>query len=1233
MIPPNWINATDLNSWANRRDAQARLPQLLRRLINATIQRLQRIGFPAGESVQMGGWDGIVETAEGNAFVPDGCSVWELGTTSKIKGKAEDDYQKRCGNPLGLNPAETTFIFVTPRRWGGKDKWIRAKNSEGIWAEVRAYDADDLEQWLELAPAVHTWLALLIDKWSKDSQDIGSFWDEWINATSPSLTSALHLAGREQNAEKVKNWLNESPSKLTIQADSCEEAIAFLAAIIFEMPENERVQYLSRCVLVKSEPSWRYFASTQEPLILIPAFAQLKSIPQQHHVLVPIGREISPSKEALQLPCLAREGFRQALVNMGFSQERAYTLSQESKRSLLVLRRLLASNPEIHTPDWAKPENVQVLIPALLAGAWDGNKEADEEVISKLARKPYQEVIKDLSRWLNTSDPPIRQVGNVWQLISREVTWHFLSRFLIPNDFEVLEKTVLSVLGTLDPKYELPIEQQFAASIYGKELPHSNFLRQGLAETLAILSTRGLPLESKDVKTVQSRANSIISQLLNTDDWQRWASLSSLLPTLVEAAPEIFLELVEQGLEGESPTLVKLFQESSTGASPHTGLLWALEICAWKTDYLSRVSIILAKLSRLDPGGQMTKRPFHSLQAIFLCWTAPLEQRLRVINTLLNREPEITWNLLFSLLPTIHGRTSFPIHKDIDALIPHILANVGTSSVRLCNVIKKLEYLPFKLRDKVIDFIASMETTDRQDADIVVVWNSLRNVIYKHKEYSTARWAMPREVIQQLESIYHRFEPQNLIYRYAWLFSLNPQLLDSIGLDWEARKESLKQIQLETAREIYFQSGISALLEMAAYVQQPRWFGEAVARIEVINKDEVKLLKKSLGQNEKALNGFAIGFIRSRLVVAGWNWVETLISLAKSEHWSIEQLLNFFHGLPFEQCSWDLLSLFDEKLEKTYWQTIPIDLVKFDNRETVIDKLLNVNRPYAALNLAGWHLYEQPRVVSIEPRTLVKILEKAASVDSLTETPAPDTQMINYYIKQIFHVLDVSKSVEKSEIAKLEWIYFYVLRHSERQPKLLYQELSRDPLLFATIISFICKPENDGEESVEFDEAITARIKMSYELLDAWYQIPGLTEGGHIDYAQLKNWVLKARVACQESGRITIGDQKIGEMLAYAPKAPDGIWPDVAVREVIEEVSSRELERGIEIGILNKRGVWSKAIGEGGIQERQLAETYRSYVTTTIVDTYPRTASMLRRIADFYVSDAHREDADSELKD
>ena len=38
---------------------------------------------------------------------------------------------------------------MTPRNWPGKDKWVKEKEALGEWKSVRAYDASDLEQWLE----------------------------------------------------------------------------------------------------------------------------------------------------------------------------------------------------------------------------------------------------------------------------------------------------------------------------------------------------------------------------------------------------------------------------------------------------------------------------------------------------------------------------------------------------------------------------------------------------------------------------------------------------------------------------------------------------------------------------------------------------------------------------------------------------------------------------------------------------------------------------------------------------------------------------------------------------------------------------------------------------------------------------------------------------------------------------------------------------------------------------
>ena len=85
-----------------------------------------------------------------------------------------------------------------------------------------------------------------------------------------------------------------------------------------------------------------------------------------------------------------------------------------------------------------------------------------------------------------------------------------------------------------------------------------------------------------------------------------------------------------------------------------------------------------------------------------------------------------------------------------------------------------------------------------------------------------------------------------------------------------------------------------------------------------------------------------------------------------------------------------------------------------------------------------------------------------------------------------------------------------------------------------------------------------------------------------------------------------------------------------AIRDVIENVRSRDLESGFEVGTFNSRGVVTKNPAEGGEQERQLTKRYEKHAKA-VRDRWPRTAAMLRKIAERYRAEARREDDQSEL--
>ena len=117
MIP---FDSSEIVNWADKPGAQHQLPELIRRLILATVPMPSLLDMPSGSSVWLPGWDGLLVTAEGNAWVPDGASAWEFSLEKNPRSKATADYKKRTENPEGVDRTKTTFVFVTPRKWSAR---------------------------------------------------------------------------------------------------------------------------------------------------------------------------------------------------------------------------------------------------------------------------------------------------------------------------------------------------------------------------------------------------------------------------------------------------------------------------------------------------------------------------------------------------------------------------------------------------------------------------------------------------------------------------------------------------------------------------------------------------------------------------------------------------------------------------------------------------------------------------------------------------------------------------------------------------------------------------------------------------------------------------------------------------------------------------------------------------------------------------------------------------------
>ncbi len=1258
MLSALLARATDLDSWAKRLDSPGYLPQVVRRLVIGTVGRVERIDFRAGEGIHIGGWDGTVAVKEGNAVVPDGISAWELSNNSKSNTKATSDFEKRLKNPLGIDPSKSTFIFLTARRWAGKNDWVAEKKMVAAWKDVRAYDADDLESWLEAAPAVHIWLSILLGKQPEGAEDLDTFWTYWSGFTHPNTSIPLILSGRSEVADKITAWLRDSFFTLVLRGESKDESLGVFAAAVQNLSSEERDIYLSRAVIVRSLSAWQLLAGSATPLIMVALFevgAAIAMAKQKgHRVVIPLGSADNETPNTIPIPRLSREEARKALEESGAPERDSRELAGLAHRSFATFRRKVALSPEVQQPLWARAENARHLLPALLAGAWNNKLEGDCRALAQLAHKTYHELSEILVRWSNEDDPPFRFLGDTWYIVSKEDSWSLLGRYLTQSDLELFERVVLDVLGNYEPRYDLPEGQRWMANVLGHASPYSGSIREGLADTLACMGVRGSPIQVSTGVSACDYSVRIVRQLLERadSDWRIWASLAPLLPLIAEAAPDIFLQAMERGLLGDRPILLSLFtdkEESGFGSSsPHTGLLWALETLAWSPEHLGRVALILATLTKLDPGGKLANRPERSLHNIFLFWrpqtSADLEKRLRILRTIYEREPCIAARIIRGLLPDVSGiaeETATPRWRDwpvnaqmhimqaeyyraLREALTIMIESVDVSGTGWTQLIEALSSIPSDLRTAIIDRLVRIDIERLSLENRRAIWNTIRVLISRHKSFPDEGWALPPTQISQLETLYGQLEPPDLLNKFIWLFSPRPELPEGHINDFKAYGQAITTRRLDAVRSVLRQIGFHGLLDLARVVESPYELGATIGRSELCVEYEDSMLDRYLVSGDDPRAIFARGLLIGRLQSKGQSWGESkLFGIAAT--WAPAQKAKFLTCMPADKRTWEHAETMGKETEEEYWRTVaPYWIDDKDDVELAARKLIEHARPYTAIDLLAMNA---KAMKGVSPEIIVKSLELALTIPPESD-PAPG--IFPYNVSELLEVLGATTGIDEDRIAMLEWSYLPLLSGPLKAPKFLHEKLAKDPRFFADIVSFIFRAKGDEPRDLTAEEVTKARH--GFELLRSWRTIPGTIEGGDIDSGGLIGWIQTAREHLTGMRLIEVGDEMIGQVLSGSPSGSGDSWPHPAVCEVIERVASTELERGFELGIYNARGITSRGATEGGIQERQLQDRYNK-LAIAAADHWPRTAAILRRIADSYGRESNAEDQEAKLRE
>ncbi|WP_419947003.1 hypothetical protein [Candidatus Poriferisodalis sp.] len=379
----------------------------------------------------------------------------------------------------------------------------------------------------------------------------------------------------------------------------------------------------------------------------------------------------------------------------------------------------------------------------------------------------------------------------------------------------------------------------------------------------------------------------------------------------------------------------------------------------------------------------------------------------------------------------------------------------------------------------------------------------------------------------------------------------------------------------------------------------------------------------------------------------------------REQHFSATDLARLLTTLRDFPLAWEIAEALGRDVDSAYWKhynPLPIGSDSVLAAEAA-DRLLAAGRADAAVEIIAFHRFAtddsdgtSESHDSARLELALRALEAVAGDVDSSRIAHPLRLRVEESLDWLSDQMpldDVNLDDPRQvQLARLE-IMLDDVPGSRGQGLLVHAWLERDPRFFVELIANMYAPTGESRpdgpiESVETDTATAladAAASKAWTVLHYWNRIPGLRDDGTVDSSIMLDWITQALELLAKRELLSLGSGYVGEMLAKVPAESSdehGIVPPPDVRDVLEalrssgiETRASDIEHGLARGISNLRGVHWRSLPDGGTAERELSNRYR--VQAEIVgDRWPRTARVLRLVADSYDSHGRMHDIWSE---
>ncbi|MCU0694257.1 MAG: ATP-binding protein, partial [Polyangiaceae bacterium] len=256
---------------------------------------------------------------------------------------------------------------------------------------------------------------------------------------------------------------------------------------------------------------------------------------------------------------------------------------------------------------------------------------------------------------------------------------------------------------------------------------------------------------------------------------------------------------------------------------------------------------------------------------------------------------------------------------------------------------------------------------------------------------------------------------------------------------------------------------------------------------------------------------------------------------------------------------------------------------------------------------------------------VLKILERLRdAVVEGTKVNLADT-MLSYHVGRLASRLDEAEGLDATRVAKLEMFLLLALGDG-RPTSRLFRLLEDSVDEFVQLVCTLYRATNEPKLDI-VDPEKQGKAHVAHRVLEAWHGFPGRDRAPDERESLLEAWARNALTRLGAMDRAEVGASEVARVLARAPHAPDGVWPCLAARRLLESREFPGLADSLRTAMFNRRGAFTKVHAEGGAQEREIATQFRAW-SFDLRGEWPRTSLMLSSIVEVY--DRMAENADRE---